>query len=100
VQMTNKIKKIPIRTCIGCRSNDVKNGLIRLVNSQNGILVDKTGKRNGRGAYIHNNDKCWERILDGRIISKALRADDTPEDLLGLRKDIETIITRMSFEVM
>ena len=100
MQMTNKIKKIPIRTCIGCRSNDVKHGLIRLVNSQNGILVDKTGKRNGRGAYIHNNDKCWERIIDGSILSKALRVEDTPEDLLGLRKDIETIIARMSFEVV
>ena len=98
--MTNKIKKIPIRTCIGCRSSDVKHGLIRLVNSQNGILVDKTGKRNGRGADIHNNDKCWERIIDGRILSKALRVEDTPEDLLGLRKDIETIIARMSFEVV
>ena len=98
--MTNKIKKIPIRTCIGCRSNDVKHGLIRLVSSQNGILVDKTGKRNGRGAYIHNNAKCWERILDGRILSKALRVEDNLEDILGLKKDIEIITSKMSFEVV
>ena len=98
--MTNKMKKIQIRTCIACRSTDVKHGLIRLVNSQNGILVDKTGKRNGRGAYIHDNYKCWGRILDGRVLTKALRVDDHPDNLLGHRKDIEKITAKMSFEVV
>ncbi|MBS60521.1 MAG: hypothetical protein CL606_04340 [Anaerolineaceae bacterium] len=98
--MTDKMKKTQIRTCIGCRSTDVKHVLIRLVNSKNGVMVDKTGKCNGRGAYIHNSGKCWDRILDGRVLRKALRVEDNPDNLLGLRKDIEKITTKMSFEVV
>ena len=49
------MKKIPQRTCVGCNSQKSKNELIRIVMDKDGnISVDKTGKANGRGAYICN----------------------------------------------
>lgn len=91
---------VQIRTCIGCRSTDAKNSLIRLVNSRDGIIVDPTGKQNGRGAYIHTDQQCVDRILDGRMLSKALRVEIGPDELLGLKTDIKVVSAKMSVEVV
>ena len=57
------MKKIPQRTCMGCNEKKDKKDLIRIVkNKANEILVDKTGKLNGRGAYICNNVECLEKL--------------------------------------
>ena len=46
-------KKIPMRQCIGCREMKPKRELIRILkNKQQELSVDRTGKKNGRGAYI------------------------------------------------
>ena len=46
-----KIRKIPMRTCIGCREQKAKKDLIRVVkNKEDEIFIDKTGKANGGGA--------------------------------------------------
>jgi hypothetical protein len=55
------VKHIPQRTCIGCRSVLAKRTLIRLVRTPEGVMVDPSGKMNGRGAYLHNQRSCWER---------------------------------------
>ena len=91
---------VQIRTCIGCRSTDAKHSLIRLVNSPDGIVVDPTGKQNGRGAYIHTNQQCVDRILDVRMLSKALRVEIGPNELLGLKTDIKVVSAKMSVEVV
>ena len=50
------MKSIPQRTCMGCNSKKDKKDLIRIVkNNKNEISIDKTGKQDGRGAYICNN---------------------------------------------
>ncbi len=78
-------KHIPQRTCVGCREVLPKRELIRIVRTSEGILVDPTGKLNGRGAYIHTIKECWERALKGSL-AKALRTDISEQDktyLLG-----------------
>ena len=48
-----QVRKVPMRTCIGCRQSKDKKELIRVVrNKENQIFVDLTGKQNGRGAYL------------------------------------------------
>jgi hypothetical protein len=56
-------KHVPQRTCVGCREVLPKKELIRIVRTSEGIMVDPTGKLNGRGAYIHTRKECWERAL-------------------------------------
>ena len=69
------MKKKPLRTCMGCNSKKDKNVLIRIVkNNKNEITVDKTGKLEGRGAYICNNMECLEKAIKSRRIEKAIEA--------------------------
>lgn len=54
--MATSKKKQPVRTCIGCKEAKDKRELIRIVRTPEGeILVDPTGKKSGRGAYICRN---------------------------------------------
>ena len=62
-----RVKHIPQRTCVGCRTVLPKRQMIRLVRTQEGIQVDPTGKLAGRGAYLHDRRECWERGLRGGL---------------------------------
>ena len=55
------MKKIPLRRCLGCYESKPKNELCRIVRKTDGeICLDKTGKINGRGAYICYNKECLD----------------------------------------
>jgi predicted RNA-binding protein YlxR (DUF448 family) len=59
-----------------CRSVHDKRDLVRLVRTPEGLLViDKTGKQNGRGAYLCRQQSCWEAALKGRQLAKALKME-------------------------
>ncbi len=74
------MKKKPQRTCMGCNSKKDKNELIRIVkNNKNEITVDKTGKLEGRGAYICNSMECLEKAIKSRRIEKAIEAKISDE---------------------
>lgn len=83
-------RHIPQRTCVGCRTVEEKRTLIRLVRTPEGVLVDKTGKLAGRGAYLHDRISCWERGLKGPLAS-ALRTSLSQEDHDRLRQYMETL---------
>lgn len=78
-------KHVPLRTCIACRETKAKRELVRLVRTPDGrLVVDESGKQNGRGAYLCRQRSCWERALKSNQLSKALKMDITDEqrDLL------------------
>lgn len=65
------MKKVPQRTCIGCREVKPKKELLRIVKtSENDISIDTTGKKNGRGAYICKNEKCLDMAIKTKRLSK------------------------------
>jgi predicted RNA-binding protein YlxR (DUF448 family) len=74
-----RVKHIPQRTCVGCRTVLAKRNLIRVVRTSEGVRVDLTGKLAGRGAYLHDRRSCWERGLRGAL-SHALKTELTPAD--------------------
>lgn len=57
------IKKIPERKCIGCSEKKAKKDLIRIVRlpEGQGVEIDKTGKKSGRGAYICSSATCLKK---------------------------------------
>jgi predicted RNA-binding protein YlxR (DUF448 family) len=75
-----KPKHIPQRTCIACRQVAGKRALIRLVRTANGVEIDPTGKKAGRGAYLHPNQACWRTVLNGNRLGQALRTSISPEN--------------------
>jgi len=72
-------KHVPQRTCVGCREVLAKRSLIRIVRHPDGILIDPTGKVEGRGAYLHDRRSCWERGLSGSL-ANALKTELTIRD--------------------
>ena len=81
----HKAKKVPQRTCVGCRQVLQKRQLIRLVRTPEGVRIDPTGKLAGRGAYLHDNRTCWEKALKGAM-GAALKMELTETDKLVLKE--------------
>jgi len=73
-------KHIPKRVCIACRQPSGKRELIRLVRTANGVEVDLTGKKAGRGAYLHPDPACWQVVLQSKRIEQALRTALSADD--------------------
>ena len=88
-------KHVPQRTCIICRRVDPKRALIRLVRDGAGrVVVDPTGKRAGRGAYLCHDPACWEQALRRRGLERALRIETlVQEDREALQHYAETLIS-------
>ena len=62
--------------CIGCREVKPKNELVRVIKTPEGdILLDVTGKKNGRGAYLCANPACVNAAAKQRALSKALKCE-------------------------
>ncbi|NDJ61830.1 MAG: YlxR family protein [Chloroflexi bacterium] len=79
-------KHVPIRTCVVCRQQAGKRTLTRVVRTEQGVEIDLSGKRNGRGAYLCDNPTCWERAAASEVLAKALRTTLTPETRAQLRQ--------------
>ena len=79
-------RRVPQRTCVACREVLSKRTLVRLVRTKDGTEIDPTGKRPGRGAYLHDRRSCWETALkDATILERALKTTLTPEERERLR---------------
>ena len=79
-------KKIPMRQCIGCRTQKPKKELIRVVRSPEGeIRLDFKGKANGRGAYLCQDPACLKKAVKAKALSRALDCEIPQEvyDALG-----------------
>ena len=83
-----KLKSLPQRTCIGCNTKKNKNELIRIVRSKEGnISIDRTGKADGRGAYICDNISCLEKVIKSKRLEKLFEtkiSDEIYENLRGV----------------
>ena len=68
-----KVKKIPMRQCLGCNEHKPKRELLRVVRTPEGeIVLDFTGKKSGRGAYICRDVKCLRRARKSGRIARSL----------------------------
>lgn len=68
------MKKAFQRKCIACNTKKDKYYLIRIVKNKNGeILVDKTSKQDGRGAYICNNIECLEKVIKTNRLGRTFK---------------------------
>ena len=83
------MKKIPMRRCLGCFESKPKKELIRVVKSKDGeISLDKTGKKQGRGAYICCSEECLDKAIKSKRIDKEFETELNDEIYALLRSDI------------
>jgi len=85
-----RMKHVPQRTCVGCRTVMAKRRLVRVVRTADGVLVDSTGKLAGRGAYLHDRRSCWESGLAGSL-AHALKTELTAVDRERLEAFMNTL---------
>jgi uncharacterized protein len=89
---TPRQKHIPLRTCIACRETRPKRELARVVLvPEHGLVVDVTGKLNGRGAYLCRRRTCWDQALKRGALARALRIRLAPEDVAVLEVYVESL---------
>ena len=86
------IRKLPQRQCIGCGEMKNKKEMLRVIKTpEDGIVIDATGKKNGRGAYICNSSECLRKAVKSRGLERSLKVsiphevyEDLEKELIGL----------------
>lgn len=74
-------KKIPMRSCTGCGAKKEKRELIRVIRTPEGsIVLDATGRANGRGAYLCRDLSCLEKARKKRALERSL-GTQIPEEV-------------------
>lgn len=85
-------KKVPMRKCIGCQEMKNKKEMIRILHTpQDELVIDTTGRKNGRGAYLCFSADCFEKAVKNRGLERSLKRSISPEIYENLKKEIEQI---------
>ena len=73
-------KKIPLRKCTGCGEMKSKKEMVRVIRTAEGeILMDLTGRKNGRGAYICRDPECLKKAAKNHGLERSLKVSVPPE---------------------
>lgn len=73
MEQSIKQRKIPERQCLGCNEHKPKKELLRVLRTPEGeVMLDFTGKKSGRGAYICRDVKCLKKARKSRRIERSL----------------------------
>ncbi len=81
--------KVPMRKCIACGEMIGKKGAIRIVRTPEGnIVLDKTGKMNGRGAYLCNDLNCFQIARKGKKLERSFKLPISDDIYESIRKEI------------
>ena len=67
------VKKIPMRKCVGCGEMKNKKEMLRVLKTpENVVVLDDTGRKNGRGAYVCKNSECLKKAIKARRFERSL----------------------------
>lgn len=83
-------KKLPERKCVGCNERKTKPELVRIVRTPEGeILIDRTGKRSGRGAYLCRDLACLAKAVKAHRLQTALSCEIPDSVLAALEGELK-----------
>ena len=69
-------KKIPLRQCVGCNEMKSKKEMLRVLKTtEEEIVLDTTGKMNGRGAYLCKNAECLKKAMKHKGLERSLKME-------------------------
>ncbi len=84
-------KKIPMRKCTGCNEMKEKKAMMRVLKCEEGIVLDTTGKKNGRGAYLCKSAECLEKAIKSKGLERSLKVQIPKEVYEALEKEYSEI---------
>ncbi|MCI8668490.1 MAG: YlxR family protein [Lachnospiraceae bacterium] len=83
-------KKIPMRMCIGCGEMKSKKELIRILKTAEGeFVVDTTGRKNGRGAYLCASRECFEKSMKNHGLERSFKMKISSQVYENLKASME-----------
>ena len=86
------MKKIPQRQCIGCGEMKGKKEMIRVIKTAEGeILLDATGRKNGRGAYLCPSEECLKKAIKNKGLERSFNMAIPKEVYESLEKEMEVL---------
>ena len=86
------MKKVPLRKCTGCGEMKEKRELIRILRTpEEEIVLDATGRKNGRGAYLCHSSQCLEKAFKTKGLDRAFRTSVPKEVYDRLREELTAI---------
>ena len=84
--------KVPMRQCTGCREMKNKKEMMRVLKTGEGeILLDTTGRKNGRGAYLCYSLECLDKARKNKGLERSLKTEIPQEVYERLEKEFEEI---------
>ena len=89
------MKKAPVRQCVGCREMMPKKDMLRVIRTpEDEVVLDPTGKKNGRGAYLCFSSDCLKKAIKNKGLERSLKLSIPDEVYEKLEKEMEKIETR------
>ena len=86
-----KTKKIPMRQCVGCGQMNEKRLMYRVLRTQEGaFLLDKTGRKNGRGAYICPKEECLKNAIRSKGLERSFKMQIPKEVYAMLEEEMKS----------
>lgn len=86
------VKKVPMRKCTGCGEMKNKKEMIRVLKTtEDDIVLDVTGKKNGRGAYLCFSRECLSRAIKNRGLEKSLKTQIPQEIYDNLEREMSKV---------
>ncbi len=87
-----KQRKVPLRKCVACQEMMPKKELIRIVKTpEDEVLIDLTGKKSGRGAYLCGKVSCFKLAQKNKSLDRALKHHVKPEIYEQLAEDFISV---------
>lgn len=85
-------KKIPLRQCVGCGEMKSKKEMLRVLKTAEGpIVLDATGKKNGRGAYLCLSEECLKKARKNKGLERSFKMSIPEEVYESLEKEFEEL---------
>ena len=82
-------KRVPLRKCLGCMSSFPKKELVRVLKTPEGeVIIDLSGKKSGRGAYICKDKACLKKAIKAKRIQSNLEVEIPDAIYLELEKEL------------
>lgn len=86
------VKKIPLRKCIGCNEMKSKKEMMRVLKTTDDeIILDVTGRKNGRGAYLCFSKECLRKAMKSKGLERSLKMPIPQEVYESLERKLDTI---------
>ena len=86
------MKKVPLRQCMGCQEMKSKKELIRVIKTaEDEIMLDATGRKNGRGAYLCPSMECLKKAVKGKGLERSFKMAIPKEVYETLEKEMEEL---------